>query len=155
MRSFTSLFLPLVIASLVRAAAILPEDHETRGVGLLSRDVTALSVDAPSKIDTPFAVDAQGHRGFLGQHSKTVSDLERVNNKKDPVPIVPGRGVGFTHDQGEVHIVDVGNAVACSENDNASDASCTIKTVPNIFKGNVLDHLGPYNDIMIGSIFCG
>jgi hypothetical protein len=29
------------------------------------------------------------------------------------VPIVPGRGMGFSHVQGEVHIISPGNAVEC------------------------------------------
>lgn len=33
---------------------------------------------------------------------------------KDIVPIVPGRGLGFAHPKGEVHLLAPGTAVACS-----------------------------------------
>ncbi len=39
-------------------------------------------------------------------------------------------------------------------NDDATDSQCQIETVPNIFVGNILDHLGPYEGISIGTIFC-
>ena len=86
--------------------------------------------------------------------SAQVPDFTRINNESDLVPIIPGRGLGFAHPQGEVHITSPGNAVACSGNDNASDGQCTIKTVPNIFRGSILDHLGPYEGIFIGTLFC-
>ena len=78
----------------------------------------------------------------------------RINNEKDLIPIVPGRFLGFQHPHGEIHIVSPGNAVSCSGDDDADDSQCTIKTVPNIFVGNILDHLGPYEGISIGTIFC-
>ena len=83
-----------------------------------------------------------------------IPDFTRINNDHDLVPIIPGRGLGFSHPHGEIHITSPGNAVACSDNDNASDSKCTIKTVPNIFFGNVLDHLGPYEGIFLGTLFC-
>ncbi|KAG1728502.1 uncharacterized protein EDB91DRAFT_1161586 [Suillus paluster] len=33
-----------------------------------------------------------------------ISDFQRVNNK-DVIPIIPGRLIGFSHVQGEVHII--------------------------------------------------
>jgi hypothetical protein len=81
-------------------------------------------------------------------------DFKRINNKKDIVPIVPGRGLGFSHPTGEVHILNAGEAVSCPGQDDATDGDCQISTVPNIFDGNVLDHLGPYEGISIGTIYC-
>lgn len=78
----------------------------------------------------------------------------RINNEKDVIPIVPGRGLGFAHPHGEVHIVSPGDAVSCSGDDDATDQECTISTVPNIFVGDILNHLGPYEGISIGTIFC-
>ena len=83
-----------------------------------------------------------------------VPDFVRVNNEADLVPIVPGRFPGFQHPHGEVHIVSPGNAVSCDTDDDATDSQCTIKTVPNIFEGNILNHLGPYEGISLGTIFC-
>ena len=39
-------------------------------------------------------------------------------------------------------------------NDDENDEQCQIKTVSNIFEGNILNHLGPYEGVHIGSIFC-
>ena len=83
-----------------------------------------------------------------------VPDFKRVNNEKDPIPIVPGRFLGFQHPHGEIHIIQPGEAVSCPGDDDATDAQCTIETVPNITEGNILDHLGPYEGIYIGTIFC-
>ena len=38
--------------------------------------------------------------------------------------------------------------------DDATDAQCTIMTVPNILDGDILNHLGPYQGIYIGTIYC-
>lgn len=83
-----------------------------------------------------------------------ISDFQHINNEQDPIPIVPGRALGYAHPHGEVHIVSPGNAVACSGDDDASDSKCTISSVPNIFESNILNHLGPYQGIYIGTIFC-
>ena len=90
------------------------------------------------------------HRGTRAK----VPDFVRINNEADLVPIVPGRFLGFQHPHGEIHIVSPGNAVACSGDDNADDSKCTIKTVPNILGGDIINHLGPYEGIFIGTIFC-
>ena len=83
-----------------------------------------------------------------------VPDFVRINNEHDLIPIVPGRFLGFKHPHGEIHIVSPGNAVSCSGDDDSSDTKCTIKTVPNILDGNVLNHLGPYEGINLGTLFC-
>ncbi|KAI0360314.1 alpha/beta-hydrolase [Trametes cingulata] len=85
---------------------------------------------------------------------KDVSDFKRINNEQDPIPIVPGRFLGFQHPHGEIHILGEGNAVSCPGDDDASDSQCTISSVPNITQGNIIDHLGPYEGIYIGTIFC-
>ena len=39
--------------------------------------------------------------------------VTHINNKVDPVPIVPGRFLGFVHPAGEVHINDDGSWDSC------------------------------------------
>ncbi|KAI0632143.1 alpha/beta-hydrolase [Trametes polyzona] len=95
-----------------------------------------------------------GNKAFASLIDSKVPDFVRINNEKDLIPIVPGRFLGFQHPHGEIHITSPGKAVSCSGNDNADDDSCTIKTVPNILAGDILDHLGPYEGIHIGTIFC-
>lgn len=67
----------------------------------------------------------------------------------DIVPIIPGRGLGYHHPMGEIHIdsaTDEWNT--CSGQDN-EDPLCTTGAVDNIFTGDVDDHGGPYNGIEI------
>jgi predicted lipase len=77
--------------------------------------------------------------------------VTHVNNREDPVPIVPGRFQGFVHPSGEVHIQDSGAWDACPGQDNPSKL-CIVGDVPNVFESNIFDHLGPYDDnISMGS----
>ncbi|EIN13713.1 alpha/beta-hydrolase [Punctularia strigosozonata HHB-11173 SS5] len=95
-----------------------------------------------------------GNPEFAAYFDSMVTDFTRVNNDKDPIPIVPGRFLGFSHPSGEVHLTSPGNAVSCPGADDGSDTECSDSVVPNIFESNILDHLGPYEGIHIGSIFC-
>ncbi|KAG9111083.1 hypothetical protein FRC07_008092 [Ceratobasidium sp. 392] len=90
-----------------------------------------------------------GNAEFANLIDTKVKDVTRIVNKKDIVPIVPGRFLGFTHATGEKHILSPGNWVACSGQDN-TDASCTIGTTPNILVGSTSDHGGPYEGVSIG-----
>ncbi|KAH7091707.1 lipase [Auriculariales sp. MPI-PUGE-AT-0066] len=83
-----------------------------------------------------------------------VADVAHVNNKKDVVPIVPGRFLGFAHPSGEVHINSKGQWLRCTGQDS-TEVGCTIDAVPNIFAGNTDDHAGPFNGIDISSHTCG
>jgi hypothetical protein len=72
--------------------------------------------------------------------------LTRVNNKRDPVPIVPGRFLGFVHPSGEVHIQDEGGEwVPCPGQDDTSPL-CIVGDVRNVLQADILDHIGPYDD---------
>jgi hypothetical protein len=83
---------------------------------------------------------------YVDSHASVV----RITNKKDIIPIVPGRFLGFSHPSGENHIQESGGAwVACSGREN-EESGCTISDVPNIFVGDLNDHGGPYNGIHIG-----
>ncbi|TFK48689.1 alpha/beta-hydrolase [Heliocybe sulcata] len=95
-----------------------------------------------------------GNDAWAAYFDSQITNFKRVNNEKDIVPIVPGRFLGFSHVAGEVHIVSPGDAVSCPGDDDATDDQCTIQTVPNIFDGDILDHLGPYEGIYIGTIYC-
>ncbi|KAI0258702.1 alpha/beta-hydrolase [Gloeopeniophorella convolvens] len=76
--------------------------------------------------------------------------VTHINNEEDPVPIVPGRFLGFAHPAGEVHIQDSRKWVSCPGEDNTS-TSCTVGDVPNVIESDLVDHLGPYDD----NIFMG
>jgi hypothetical protein len=89
-----------------------------------------------------------GEQDFANYVDAHVKDLVRIDNKDDPVPILPGRFLGFKHPSGEIHIKSDGSWVSCSGQDNES-SGCTVKDVGNIFIANGDDHSGPYNGITI------
>ncbi|RDB25189.1 Lipase [Hypsizygus marmoreus] len=148
------------------------------GGALAELDALYLSLNLPAGTaikSVTYGTPRVGNAAFASLLDSRVTNLKRVNNKRgqrqylrtimkkktveqniplDLIPIVPGRFLGFAHGQGEVHILGTRNAVACSGQDNAVDAQCQIKTVPTIFDGYILDHLGPYEEIYIGTIFC-
>ena len=95
-----------------------------------------------------------GNLAFAAFFDSQVADFTRVNHASDPIPIVPGRLLGFAHPHGEVHLLASGVAVACAGDDDATDALCTDKSVPNVVQSDLLDHLGPYEGVFIGTVFC-
>jgi predicted lipase len=76
--------------------------------------------------------------------------LTRVTNQEDPVPILPGRFMGFSHPSGEVHIDDPSNVwYSCPGQDNTSKL-CSIGDATSIFDIDVDDHTGPYGVVTMG-----
>lgn len=75
--------------------------------------------------------------------------LTHINNKEDPIPILPGMFLGYVHPAGEVHIEDSGEWAACPGQDNPS-TQCIVGDVPMILQGDESDHDGPYNGIEMG-----
>ena len=84
--------------------------------------------------------------------------LTHINNLYDPIPILPGMFLGFEQPTGEIHITNDDNIggtwYACSGEDDDNDSQCEDLSVPNIFESDILDHLGPYNGVYIGTIYC-
>ncbi|KAH7098221.1 lipase [Auriculariales sp. MPI-PUGE-AT-0066] len=80
-------------------------------------------------------------------------DQVRITNNEDPIPIVPGRFLGYNHPSGEVHavtpLIGTQSWYSCPGQDNTSP-HCSIGDTPNIFGSNILDHLGPYDGILMG-----
>ncbi|KAL1689214.1 Alpha/Beta hydrolase protein [Schizophyllum commune] len=95
-----------------------------------------------------------GNEAWAEVVDSTVDSFKRVDNKHDLIPILPGRGLGSAHPEGEIHIVDDATWVKCPGNDDADDEDCTIKTVPNVFDGDIGDHLGPYNGVTLSTLNC-
>ncbi|KAI0670760.1 alpha/beta-hydrolase [Trametes maxima] len=127
------------------------------GGALAELDTLFFTLALPSDIHirgVTYGTPRVGNKAFVKFFDSKVPDFVRINNEHDLIPIVPGRFLGFQHPEGEIHIVSPGNAVSCAGNDNADDSQCTIKTVPNILVGNILNHLGPYEGIHIGTLFC-
>ncbi|EMD39926.1 hypothetical protein CERSUDRAFT_112169 [Gelatoporia subvermispora B] len=127
------------------------------GGALAELDALFMTMNLPSDVSiksVTYGTPRVGDPAYASFFDSQVPDFTRVNNEKDPIPIVPGRFLGFEHPHGEVHIVAPNDAVSCPGDDDATDAECTIATVPNIFDSDLLDHLGPYQGIYIGTIYC-
>ena len=77
-------------------------------------------------------------------------DFKRVNHHLDPVPVLPPTEMGYSHVSGEIHIDGSDNWNLCTGNDSEEEG-CTIAEGLNI---NLVDHLGPYDGIFIGTPFC-
>ena len=54
-----------------------------------------------------------GNQAFANYVDAHVASLTHINNEEDPVPILPGRFLGFHHPSGEVHITDSNVWEAC------------------------------------------
>lgn len=120
--------------------------------GALATIATAhLAVNLPSTISLrtiTYGSPRVGNQEFVNfVNSRAV--MNRINNKDDIVPILPGRFLGYDHAEGEIHIVDSGAWMNCPGQDNTHDL-CTIGYVPNIFKGDTGDHSGPFDGVSMG-----
>ncbi|KAF9566678.1 alpha/beta-hydrolase [Agrocybe pediades] len=127
------------------------------GGALAELDALFFTLNLPSSTSisaVTYGTPRVGNPAFASLFDAKVPNFKRINNEQDLIPIVPGRFLGFSHPHGEIHILSPGNAVACSGDDDATDSQCTISSVPNVFSGNILNHLGPYQGINIGTIFC-
>ncbi|KAI5123192.1 hypothetical protein M0805_003959 [Coniferiporia weirii] len=128
------------------------------GAALALLDAVYLPLHLPA--DTSFKsvlyglprVGNQAFADYVDAHITSLTGgtgLTHINNKEDPVPIVPGRFLGFAHPSGEVHIQDSGAWDACPGQDNESDL-CIVGDVPNIFEADSSDHDGPYDGVEMG-----
>ena len=78
--------------------------------------------------------------------------VEHINNKHDPIPIMPAKFAGYHHVSGEIHIQEeTGEWIGCPGQDNP-DPRCIVGAVPSIFQAKFSDHSGPYNNIMLKCI---
>ncbi|KAH7885279.1 Alpha/Beta hydrolase protein [Phlebopus sp. FC_14] len=140
-----------------RGASSVTSVGHSLGGALAELDCMFMALNLPPNIaikGVTYGTPRVGNPAWASIFDATISEFQRVNNQKDVVPIVPGRFLGFSHVQGEVHLISPNNAVECPGDDDATDPDCTIMTVPNILDGNILDHLGPYQGIYIGTIYC-
>ena len=83
--------------------------------------------------------------------SSSALQVTHINNRKDPVPIVPPLFMDYVHPSGEIHIQKAGVWVVCPGQDNPSPL-CIVGDEPNVLDGNILDHIGLYDDNIIMGI---
>ncbi|KAG8991180.1 hypothetical protein FRB94_009798 [Tulasnella sp. JGI-2019a] len=125
------------------------------GGALANLDGVFLKLNIPSltvKIVT-FGEPRVGNQAWADYAS--TFDITRITHSYDPIPIVPGRALGYHHPSGEVHVNSAGTWNYCAGEDN-TDTNCSTGEVPNIFVSDILDHLGPYgpSSVWMGTIYC-
>lgn len=147
------------------------------GAALALLDAVYLQLHLPSSTSLKiigYGMPRVGNQAFADYVDAQITSLDsgagltRINNKEDPVPILPGMFLGFHHPSGEIHIQDSGDWDACpgmlnmcyalviSVNnafnigqDNPSTL-CIVGDVPNIFESDEADHDGPYDGVEMG-----
>lgn len=136
------------------ASKVTVVGHSLGGaIGLLS--ALHLKLQLPSSVNVQYrgyGIPRVGNPAFatyIDSLFGTSGAVQRVANLRDPVPILPGRFLGFAHTSGEIHIGEGGVWNSCAGQDN-TDARCTVGAVPNVFVGRPEDHSGPFDGVMIG-----
>ncbi|KAH7091710.1 alpha/beta-hydrolase [Auriculariales sp. MPI-PUGE-AT-0066] len=94
-----------------------------------------------------------GNPAWAALVDSLVGDIAHINNKKDPIPTLPPRVLGFEHPAGELHITLDNVWLSCSGHES-SEKNCTLDTVPNFLSGDANDHVGPFNGILLGENTC-
>ncbi|VDC00949.1 unnamed protein product [Peniophora sp. CBMAI 1063] len=125
------------------------------GAAIALIDAVYLKVNLPSSTSIKmigFGLPRVGNQDWADYLDSTQS-VTHINNKEDYVPILPGRGLGYHHPSGEIHIQDNGDWESCPGQDNTSDL-CTTGDVSNIFDGDIDDHDGPYSGVLMGRSAC-
>ncbi|KAG7442590.1 lipase [Guyanagaster necrorhizus] len=117
-------------------------------IALLDGVYLTLQLSSASVSVISYGMPRVGNQAFADWVDEYVT-VSHVNNKKDPVPILPGRFLGFHHCSGEKHITDSDAWVSCPGQDNDDD-QCIVGEVANILEGDADDHSGPYDGVTIG-----
>jgi predicted lipase len=87
------------------------------GGALALLDGVLFSLQLPEDVTVKvisYGMPRVGNQAFANfVDSRLSGRVTHVNNQEDPVPIVPGRFLGFHHPSGEIHILDSGAWDAC------------------------------------------
>ncbi|KAG8684018.1 hypothetical protein FRC09_015661 [Ceratobasidium sp. 395] len=124
--------------------------------GIAELDALMFMLNLPSSVaikGVTYGTPRVGSTEFATYFDSKVPSFSHVTNQKDMIPILPGRFLGYAHPNGEKHIVATGKWDACNGHDNTSP-NCSTGAVANIFVGNLDDHSGPYEGIMLGGANC-
>ncbi|KAF8757628.1 Alpha beta-hydrolase [Rhizoctonia solani] len=126
------------------------------GGALAALDALYLKLNLASTIAIKAVTYGQprvGNQEFADLFQQKITDYSRITNIEDEIPIVPGRFLGYHHSSGEKHIKYTGDWRACAGQDNTSE-DCIVGSVPTLLQGNLIDHLGPYEGVWIGTLSC-
>lgn len=145
---------------ILRAVTTALSEHNTNSVTLVGHSLGAAlslldAVYLPLHLDASYTVVGYGLPRVGNQEFADYLDaflpgkISHVNNKQDPVPILPGMALGFHQPSGEVHIDSSDNWNSCPGQDNPAKG-CTVGDVSSILVGNLSEHDGPYDSVEMG-----
>ncbi|CAE6456166.1 unnamed protein product [Rhizoctonia solani] len=134
-----------------KATKIITVGHSL-GAALATLDGLYLQLQLGSAVTVKirtFGGPRVGNDVFADFVNAKVSDVVRITNKRDIVPVLPPLLLGFKHTTGEKHINADGVWNNCAGQDNLS-TNCSVGQV--LTQGIKLsDHLGPYaGNVMLG-----
>ncbi|THH17777.1 hypothetical protein EW146_g3109 [Bondarzewia mesenterica] len=121
------------------------------GAALALLDSVYLPLHLPSSVmfkTIGYGMPRVGNQAFANYVDANLH-LTHINNKEDPVPIIPGIFLGFVHPAGEVHIMDDNLWVSCPGQDNPSK-ECIVGDEPSLLNSDESDHDGPYDGVEMG-----
>jgi len=123
------------------------------GAAISLLDAVSLKVRLPSTTVKfyGFGLPRVGNQAFANYVDAHLSSFSRITNLKDPVPVIPGRFLGFHHPSGEAHIDSFLSQSwkNCPGQDN-TDSQCSIGDTSNLFVANENNHAGPYDGVHMG-----
>lgn len=98
------------------SSVLYPQIGHSLGGGIAELDTLFMTLNLPEGTTIrgfTFGTPRVGNHAWATFFDSQVSNFTRVNNKRDPVPVVPGRLLGFRHVATEVYIQPDGKAVIC------------------------------------------
>ncbi|PBK69069.1 lipase [Armillaria solidipes] len=145
---------------ILHAVTTALSEHNTNSVTLVGHSLGAAlslldAVYLPLHLDASYTMVGYGLPRVGNQEFADYLDaslagkISHVNNKQDPVPILPGMALGFHQPSGEVHIDSDNNWNSCPGQDNP-EKGCTVGDVSSILVGDLNDHDGPYDGVEMG-----
>ncbi|KAK0202424.1 alpha/beta-hydrolase [Desarmillaria ectypa] len=138
---------------ILRAVTAALSEYNTNSVTLVGHSLGA-ALSLLDAVYLPLHLDASyrmvGNQEFADYLDASLSGkISHINNKQDPVPILPGMALGFHQPSGEIHIDSNDNWNSCPGQENP-EKGCTIGDVSSIFVGDLNDHDGPYDGVEMG-----
>jgi hypothetical protein len=110
------------------------------GAAISLLDGLYLSLNLPTSVAMKFVgygMPRVGNQAFASLLDSSRVSITHINNKLDPVPILPGMFLNFHHPAGEVHIQSSGAWDACPGDDNPSTL-CIVGDEPTILTSNTV-----------------
>ncbi|KAH9979970.1 alpha beta-hydrolase [Lactifluus volemus] len=144
------------LLSVYRSTNVIVTGHSLGGA-LAELDTLFLQLNLPAGTivrGVTFGTPRVGNKPWATFFDSQITSFTRVNNKLDPVTIIPGRLLGYWHPKQELHIQPDGSVVICPGDDNDTDPQCSYQMVPTVGEGDEGDHDGPYHGIYLGTKSC-